>query len=76
MTEKLDNPSAFPNTPGTHWSKGGMTLRDYIAAQAVPALIARHRADVPWTDIPRIALDIADAFLVARAALEKDTADE
>jgi hypothetical protein len=44
-------------------------LRDQFAAAALPALIARHRADVSWGEIPAIAYKIADNMLKARDAV-------
>ncbi|MBN8979427.1 MAG: hypothetical protein J0I08_23460 [Rhizobiales bacterium] len=40
-----DGGSAFPFSQEQFL---GLTKRDYFAAAALPALIARHRADVPW----------------------------
>lgn len=48
------------------------TLRDLFAAQALTALIARHRVDVPWCEIAPLAYKIADAMLAARAALAEE----
>lgn len=66
------NPNAFPanekNCDGSLYQQHmGMTLRDYFAAQAIPALIARHRADVPWSSIAPRAYGIADAMLEERS---------
>lgn len=47
------------------------TLRDLFAAQALPALIARHRVDVPWCAIAPLAYKIADAMRAARAEQEE-----
>lgn len=65
------NPYAFPSTdnhpsyvvPIQH---EGMTLRDYFAAQAISALVARHRADFSWSSIPANAYALADAMLAER----------
>lgn len=50
---------------------GGMTLRDYFAAQSLPSVIAGHKAVddiiVPGV-IASVAYAIADAMLKARAA--------
>jgi hypothetical protein len=43
-----------------------MTLRDWFAGQALSALVARHRADVPWSGIGPTAYELADAMLSAR----------
>jgi len=44
------------------------TLRDQFAAASLPALIARHRADVAWSEIAPLAYSIADDMLEARGA--------
>ncbi len=49
-----------------HDTTPGMSLRDAAALAALPALIARHRADVPWEQIAPRAFGIADAFIAAR----------
>lgn len=41
-------------------------LRDEMAMAALPALIARHRADVPWSRIAPLTYEIADSMLAAR----------
>jgi hypothetical protein len=46
----------------------GLTKRDYFAAAALPALIARHRADVPWRQVVPLALELADAMIAASRA--------
>ena len=48
--------------------------RDYFAAAGLPALIARHRADLAWSAIAPTAYEIADAMLIARDAQTKDLA--
>jgi hypothetical protein len=60
------NPYAFPWTDAADDSGStGMTLRDYFAAKAMPALIAES----PNADddiIAQLAYGLADAMLIAR----------
>lgn len=51
---------------GGTYSSPGMTLRDYFAGRALPALLTRHRADVAWDDAAPLAYRVADAMLKAR----------
>jgi hypothetical protein len=69
----MKNPSAFPlpNHPPT-WAGGeGMTLRDYMAAQALQGAIsgcaARGEA-VMYSDLAGLSYEMADAMLKAREA--------
>jgi hypothetical protein len=73
MTEKPENPPAFPSTEtfldGTHYTNHpGMTLRDYFAGQAIIGIVGAgfglHR------DFAQRAYDIADAMLFTRAKSE------
>jgi len=59
----MNNPPAFP----IHWENHheGMTLRDYMAARAMQALIDN---DGLFSEIPTQAYAIADAMLKAREA--------
>jgi hypothetical protein len=69
--EKKYIPPAFPVAPPRQvnndnlvYSDPGMTIRDYFAAKAIPALI-----DAAYDDLDKAAQDayaIADAFLRAR----------
>ena len=65
----MNNPPAFPlhnhgvQTLGMHIS--GMTLRDYMAARAMQALIDN---DGLFSEIPTQAYALADAMLKAREA--------
>jgi len=56
-----DNPPAFP----IHWENHhqGMSLRDYMAARAMQALIDN---DGLFSEIPTQAYALADAMLKAR----------
>lgn len=65
MSEKPNNPLAFPS----HGSMGevvqeGMTLRDYLAGQAMLALIVREGVE-RWK-LASIAYQIADDMLEER----------
>ena len=45
MNPTPDNPPAFPVPDSAHMNRygfNGMTLRDYFAAQALPAVMVRH----------------------------------
>jgi len=57
----MNNPPAFP----IHWENHhqGMSLRDYMAAKAMQALIDN---DGLFSEIPTQAYAIADAMLKAR----------
>ena len=41
-------------------------MRDQFAMAALPALLARHRADVAWSEVAPLSYKIADAMLEAR----------
>jgi len=76
-----DNPPAFPNTGNSTWSlqpTDGMTLRDWFAGQALPAIISatsagQHQPLMPGNGVTLIqamardAYDLADAMLAERA---------
>ena len=40
MTDKPENPQAFPHGNPTHGGTTGMTLRDYFAGQALAGMTA------------------------------------
>ena len=76
MSEIKDGGPAFP-TDSEHqsgnsvWHHEGMTLRDYFAAKALPALIAGRSWDhTPESDLMNTwvkgAYELADAMLEAR----------
>lgn len=54
-------------------STGGLTLRDYFAAQAMQAFVSGHIAHYghenhwPWSGIADSAYELADAMLAERA---------
>lgn len=83
MTEKIDDGGpAFPTEPNTQpgfYLHHGMSLRDYFAGQALPAVISatsagQHRPTARDSDtsisfaIARDAYLVADAMLAARKA--------
>jgi len=43
-----------------------ISMRDQCAMAALPALLARHRADVAWAEVAPLSYKIADAMLEAR----------
>jgi len=69
MSKKYGGGPAFPH-PGNEnqnvWPELGMSLRDYFAGRALSGLIARHRAEVAWSDVAPQAYRIADAMLAER----------
>ena len=75
MTDKPDNPPAFPFTEqGMSSFSGqtvdvvnpGMTLRDYFAAKAMAAIIAHDTRAISADEDAEICYQIADAMLRAR----------
>ena len=78
MRARDDDVPAFPVLPPLDGSdrspanypfpSAGMSLRDYFAAKALPALIAVSADDSPDADIATCAYSVADAMLKARAA--------
>lgn len=64
---------AFPVSSIDGYTQSGMTLRDYFAAAALPAIFAAQRfnADLPIPPDPfenaaRVSYLLADAMLIAR----------
>lgn len=82
MSEKDDGGQAFPGSyPGldqrvSGWVGGGLTMRDYFAVQALPAIIALYveangrciGSEHFPRNVPHIAYTMADAMLEARKA--------
>lgn len=71
MTDKPENPAAFArpgSDEGYHPPQEGMSLRDYFAAAALPALIEKvgHPIDGIVEDIVGAAYQIADSMLEER----------
>ena len=59
----MNNPPAFPTGTGVTPYNPGMSLRDYMAAKAMQALIDN---DGLFSEIPTQAYALADAMLAAR----------
>ena len=73
MTEKPENPPAFPSTEtfldGTHYTNHpGMTLRDYFAAQALAGIMAAIPSTIRYeeADVAKDCYALADAMLARR----------
>jgi hypothetical protein len=67
MSERDDGGPAFPwGEHGTHL--GGMSIRDYFAAQAMEAIVSTvpHLCAVRAADVACEAYDYADAMLAER----------
>ena len=72
----MNNQPAFPTriiTDGKSQSIGGMTLRDYFAAQVAVGVMSDYwnsdrMKDPTFEDIAQQAYDLADAMLKAREA--------
>jgi len=61
----VNNPPAFPNEGFNGWGEPfqGMTLRDYMAAKALPFLMSAYE---DMDAIAGVAYKMADAMLKAR----------
>lgn len=78
MTKIDDGGPAFPTEPNTQpgfYVHHGMSLRDYFAAQALPAVIAvtsagQHQPSVRDSDTHIIFAIARDAYLAADAMLK------
>lgn len=70
MTDKPENPPAFPVRGAIGYNKDGLTMRDYFAAAALPSLCAEEMEKEGGSfDAKKVAEDcyiIADAMLKAR----------
>ncbi len=65
MTEEPNAETAFPAMlPGGNYCTPGMSLRDYLASQALTGLIAQ--CNMPNEVYAKMAYSIADAMLAAR----------
>jgi hypothetical protein len=69
MTNKQTGGPAFPNEGFNGWGEPqqGMTLRDYFAAKAMQACIAKG-APLVFDDVANKAYEMSDAMLKAREA--------
>ena len=65
MSDKPENPQAFPTGDHTHGGHDGMTLRDWFAGQAMQGMLADGSA---WetAKLARDAYKAADAMLAER----------
>lgn len=85
MTDTNDGGPAFPmpaseHSQGGHFEQLGMSLRDWFAGQAIPAVIRQCASDLSWNNpdkltpaqyFARTAYEVADAMLAARARKEQ-----
>jgi hypothetical protein len=60
-----DGGTAFP-LPDRTYDYPGMTLRDYFAAQALPAVIKKYGFEFPGASIAIASFEFADAMIKAR----------
>lgn len=78
MSDKPDNPPAFPTTERFSTPEGdvqvesieGMTLRDYFAGQVLAGQIPYSKLVSEGNDVSRVAYDVADAMLEERGKHE------
>ncbi len=69
MSQKPENPPAFPNDARAYSEARGMRLRDYFAAKAMQALLEGHNTVLSENVVKNIsaaAYTVADAMLEAR----------
>lgn len=85
MSDKIENPPAFPSTPTDRSgqvapSEFGMTLRDYFAAKVMSALISSPHTKTSHSPghvaIARLfaeqSYEVADAMLAERVKYKED----
>lgn len=74
------NPGGQPDWPSNGWGLGGMSLRDYFAGQAIPGILAGRFLDALAINfdkdkageaIAKLAYEVADHMLAARAEVQK-----
>jgi hypothetical protein len=71
MTNKSENPPAFPTDINANFGRQGMSLRDYFAGQALTGLItAFPDCDCGAEGLTQDAYMYADAMLKARENLK------
>jgi hypothetical protein len=74
-SQKPANPHAFPTSTSSYTPQHGMSLRDYFAAQAIPALITNftsHGQTITLAElIANSAYEIADEMLKEREKISK-----
>lgn len=63
MSKKEKGGAAFPQSGFDRWApEGGMSLRDYFAAKAMPMI----NQSLSWEDVAKFAYQMADAMLAER----------
>jgi hypothetical protein len=67
MSELKAFPHTFPETTHVEW---GMDLRDYFAAKAMQAFVAKFDTEIPEYKIAEAAYWMADEMLAARERKE------
>ena len=67
MSELKAFPHTFPETTHVEW---GMDLRDYFAAKAMQAFVAKFDIEIPEYKIAEAAYWMADEMLAARETKE------
>lgn len=67
MSDKPENPPAFPVCTDFSRVNDGMTLRDWFAGQALMGRNVTPRAYKRWEDLAADCYEQADAMLAARA---------
>jgi len=67
MSELKAFPHTFPETTHVEW---GMDLRDYFAAKAMQAFVAKFDIEIPEYKIAEAAYWMADEMLAARERKE------
>lgn len=65
MSEKINNPFAFPISTIDGYNQKGMTLRDYFAAKAMQSINFGSLSQY-YLDHAKQSYEIADAMLKAR----------
>lgn len=66
MTDKPENPIAFPSAPDGYKPVPGMSLRDWFAGLALAGVLANPTKKGRWTDYAEVSYVLADAMLAQR----------
>ena len=68
MTDKPENPQAFPHGNPTHGGDIGMTLRDYFAGLALASIVGSVEFNAATcSQLAEVAYQCADAMLKERS---------